>query len=184
VNIDQVWDDAVGQNPTVQMWIFSTWPGPIWWSNCISGGGWLRDTAIWNPPAPTSWEDGVSHMLQYNEVVRANLISTHATRPSPYIIPVGSALVRLKGVIEAGGLPGVAADGFWAMTFQQGLGPDDHLTYEGRYLATLVFYASMFKRNPAGLAHANTNLTDAQATVLQQVAWDTVQAYALSGVGR
>ena len=184
VNIDDVWNDAVGPNAAVEIWVYSTWPGPAAYSTCMTGGGWLRDPAIWNPPAPANWEDGVAHMTQFNEAVRTGLIRSHPDRPVPYIIPAGAALVNLKRAVEAGTIPGVSPGSFWTFTYAQGFGTDDHLTSEGRYLVTLVFYASMFQRNPAGLPHANTNLSDAQAAALQQIAWQTVTGYALSGFNR
>jgi len=185
VNIDEVWNAAVGPNPNVQMWVYSTWPPPTAYGTCMSGPpGWVRDAAIWNPPAPTSWEDAVSHVTQFNEAARTYLVNQHPTRPPPYIVPAGVGLVNLKHAVEAGSIPGVATTAFWTFTFAQGFGTDDHLTNEGRYFVTLVFYAAMFQRNPAGLAHPRTNLTDAQAAVLQAVAWQTVTGYALSGIGR
>jgi len=184
VNIDGVWNDAVGPNPAVQIWVYSTWPGPTAYSTCLTGGAWLRDPAIWNPANPTSWEDAVSHMTQFNEAVRAWLAAAHPSRPAPYIVPAGMALVNLKHAVEGGSVPGIGTSGFWTLTFQQGQGADDHLTNEGRYLVSLVFYAAMFQQSPAGLPHANTSLTDAQAAVFQDVAWQTVSGYPLSGIGR
>jgi hypothetical protein len=149
-------------------------------------GSWNRDPTIWNPAIATSWEEGVSLMTQFNEAVRTGLITAHPARPAPYIVPAGMGLVNLKHTVEAGALPGIPAttDAFWTLVFNEGFGTDDHLTSDGRYFVTLVFYAAMFQQSPAGLQHANTTLTDAQAAVLQNIAWQTVTGYALSGVTR
>jgi hypothetical protein len=185
VNVDEVWNAAVGPNPDVQVWIYSTWPPPTDYATCMTGPpGWVRDAAIWNPPGPTSWEDATSHVTQFNEAVRAYLVSQHPTRPPPYILPAGAGLVNLKRAIEAGSVTGVGTSGFWTFAFARGYGTDDHLTNEGRYFVTLIFYSAMFQRSPAGLPHGNTNLSDAQAAALQDVAWQTVNGYPLSGMGR
>jgi hypothetical protein len=183
VNIVEAWDDAVGPDPSVQMWVYATWPAPADFANCMSGD-WNRDPAIWNPPAATSWEQGVDLMLQYDEAVRAGLVSLRPARPQPFIVPAGLALKNLKVQVEAGAVPGMATGSFFTRIYEQGLATDDHLTSDGRYLVSLVFYAVMFQQSPVGLPHADTTLTDAQAAVFQQVAWDTVQGYPLSGVGR
>lgn len=185
VNIGEAWDDAVGPNPSVQMWVYATWPAPAApaYANCMSGS-WNRDPAIWNPPAATSWEQGVDLMLQFGEAVRAGLVTLQPTRPPPYIVPAGLALKNLKAQVEAGAVPGMASNSFFARIFQGGLGTDDHLTSDGRYFVSLVFYAAMFQQSPVGLPHADTTLTADQATALQQIAWDAVQGYPLSGIGR
>jgi hypothetical protein len=185
VNINDVWNDAAQVNPNVQLWVYSVWPAPQDYgpssANCITGG-WNRDPAIWNPARSTSWEDGISIYTRYNEAVRTGLIELNPSRRVPYIIPAGMALVNLKHAVEAGSVPGIAPTGFWTLAFTGGT--DLHLTNEGRYLVTLVFYASMFQRNPVGLPHPDTTLTDAQAAAFQNIAWQTVTAYPLSGVNR
>ena len=182
-NINQAWNDAVTRNPNVQFWVFATWSASADYADCMTGA-WNRDPAIWNPPTATSWGQGIDFKLQYNEAVRAGLVALHPSRPPPYIVPAGLALKNLKARIEAGEVPGIAADSFFLRFFQSGPGTDDHLSADGRYYVTLVFYACMFNRSPEGLPHAGTNLTDAQAAVLQQTVWQTVSGYALSGVGR
>lgn len=185
VNIARAWDDAVTRNPGVQLWVYETWPAPTAFVNCLTGG-WNRDPAIWNPPVPGSWEEASLHTLQYAEAVRAGLVALRPSRPPPYVIPGGLALANLKARVLAGGVPGVAADpaSFYALVFQAGASEDDHLSPAGRWFVTLVFHACMFQASPMGLSRAGTSLTAEQAAVLQQVVWDTVLAYPLSGAGR
>jgi hypothetical protein len=114
------------------------------------------------------------------EAVRNGLIALRPTRPPPYIIPAGRALVALKAAIEAGDAPGFARDSFFASLYED----EAHLNANGSYLVTLVFYACMFQRSPLGLPHAGTTLTDDQAALFQRIAWETVSNYALSGIGR
>jgi hypothetical protein len=51
-----------------------------------------------------------------------------------------------------------------------------HPTPAGSYLAACVFYATLFNDSPVGLAvPENLKLIEADATILQRVAWQTVQ---------
>jgi hypothetical protein len=183
VNIALAWDHAVTMNPNVQMWVYNTWDSGADYINCMTGE-WNRDPAIWNPSPATSWENSVDLQHEFGEAVRAGLVAHAPTRPPPYIIPAGLALKALKVAIEAGDIPDMATDSFWTRTFQAGFGTDDHLTSDGRYFVSLVFYAAMFQQSPAGLPHANTTLTDEQAAAFQQIAWNAVANYPLSGIGR
>jgi hypothetical protein len=189
VNIAGAWDDAAAVNPAVQMWVFQAWPPTPTegFLGCITGGAgqWLRDPAIWNPPPPATWDDAVRNQVAYDEAVRAGLAAMHPDRPPPYVIPAGLALLALKAAVQAGAFPGLPAaeSAFWTTFFSNG-GTNNHLTSEGRWYVTLVFYAAMFQRDPAGLPPAGTSLTDAQAAALQALAWQTVTGYAPSGIGR
>ena len=188
-NIEDAWNDAVAVNPSVQMWVYQAWPATPTegFTGCITGGvgEWLRDSAIWNPPPPATWDDAVRNQAAFDEAVLAALAARHPDRPPPYILPAGLALLALKQAVEAGSFPGLAAtsSAFWT-TFFSNNGTNNHLTNEGRWYVALVFYAAMFQRDPAGLPRAGTALTDAQAAALQALAWQTVSDYALSGIRR
>ena len=183
VNVAEAWDDAWARNASVQLWIYATWPAPAEPANCMSGS-WNRDPLLWNPPRATTWDEGVALMLEYDERVRADLARLHPERPAPRVVPAGLALQRLKARVEAGAVPGIGTGDFFAAVFQAGLSADDHLTPGGRYLVSLVHFAVLFQRSPVGLPHPGTGLTDAQAAVFQQVAWETAQGYAWSGLSR
>ncbi len=191
VNIDDPWNDAVGQahNPGVQIWVYEAWPKTPTEgiANCITGGDYYRDPAIWNPPAPTTWEQAEANQLAFVERVRAWLVAAHPDRKPPYIVPAGRAFQKLKASVEAGTFPGVAADAFWPTFFSNG-GTDNHATPIGRYYVTLVFYAVMFQRDPRDLPDTNlgtpATLTSAQAAALQALAYTTASGYALSGYAR
>jgi hypothetical protein len=179
--IHDAWRTAAARNPAVQIWVYEQWPSPSKISNCITGGGWLKDPGRWNPPPPKSWEEASRNELRYMEVVRDELARLEPSRPPPYVIPAGRALVNLKREIEAGRVPGI--EGFFPAIFARS-GTDSHLTPEGRWFVTQVFYACMFQRDPAGLSASGTRLTPAQASALQRVVWETVIGYPWSGVGR
>jgi hypothetical protein len=98
-----------------------------------------------------------------------------------FIVPGGLALRALKAEIEAGRVPGLTD--FRASIFDQG-GTDIHLSAAGRWFVTLVFYACMFQKNPAGVAYDDSGLNAAQAAIFEQIAWDAVNRYPSSGVSR
>jgi hypothetical protein len=178
--LEMAWADAMTQNPNVQLWVYQQWPAPTEFNNCITGGVWTR--ADWQPPEPASWEDAVANELVYQETVRNALVALHPEAPPPFIVPGGLALVALKGAVEAGQVPGISD--FFGTFFQAG-GTDIHMTPAGAYFITLVFYGSMFQQTPEGLANeSGGGLTDEQAAVLQRIAWQTLEAYPLSGVTR
>lgn len=178
--LEMAWADAMTQNPNVQLWVYQQWPAPTEYNNCITGGVWTR--ADWQPPAPASWEEAVANELTYQEAVRAALVGLHPEAPPPYIVPGGLALVALKHAVEAGEVPGISD--FFA-TFFQAQGTDIHMTPAGAYFITLVFYGCMFQRSPEGLVNdSGGELTDEQATLLQRIAWQTLEGYPLSGITR
>jgi hypothetical protein len=120
--------------------------------------------------------------LAYDEELVLELMARDPEAPRPYIVPGGLALVKLKEAIESGRVPGYTS--FFGQIFQAN-GTDIHLTRPGAYFISLVFYAVMFQSNPAGTyVDPGTQLTDQQALVLQNIAWETVTGYAESGVTR
>lgn len=57
-------------------------------------------------------------------------------------------------------------------------GPDrEHPNIYGAYLATCVIFATIFNRDPSGLAYAPSGVTAEEAAFLQRIAWQTVQDY-------
>jgi hypothetical protein len=168
-------------NPNVLLWIYQQWPDVNSWNDCFSvGSPWAA--VPWSPPIanPATWEDAVTNQLAYQEAVRKGVMDANPGKPV-YLIPGGLALRNLKKEIEAGQVPGWTA--FAPSIFDQG-GTDIHLTAAGRWFITLVFYSCMFKKSPIGIGYEDTSLGAGQAAKLEQIAWDTVNAYPLSGVNR
>jgi hypothetical protein len=178
--IQQAYTDARTQNPSVQLWVYQQWPAPREYSNCLSGGGWTRGD--WHPSTPKSWEEAVKNELSYQEAVRAELLKLNPNAPPPYIVPAGNALVALKHAIESGSVPGLTK--FFEQIFAAN-GTDVHLTKPGAYFVTLVFHACMFQKTPEGTQpDATFGVSKEQAARLQQIAWQAVLSYPLSGVSR
>ena len=56
--------------------------------------------------------------------------------------------------------------------------PDrEHPSIHGTYLATAVVYATAFERSPSGFSYMPAGIAAADAQFLQNVAWETVEAY-------
>ena len=95
------------------------------------------------------------------------------------IVPVGDAVMKLRELIAAGKAPGLTkqTDLF---TDPIGHGKEPILA-----LTTYCNFACIYKISPVGLKDTNANLdklSPALRPLLQQIAWDTVSAYPLSGV--
>ena len=100
-------------------------------------------------------------------------------RDAVCIVPVGDAVMKLRELIAAGKAPGLTkqTDLF---TDPIGHGKEPILA-----LATYCNYACIYKISPVGLKDTNANLDKLSPELkplLQQIAWDTVSNYPLSGV--
>ena len=100
-------------------------------------------------------------------------------REAVCIVPVGDAVLKLRELIAAGKAPGLAkqTDLF---TDQIGHGKEPILA-----LATYCNFACIYQVSPVGLKDTNDKLDKLSPELkplLQQIAWDTVSAYPLSGV--
>jgi len=179
-------------NPDVQLWIYQQWPNPAAFSasanpadrgDCLSGGGWLDPG--WSPPnpSPTTWEDGLLNQLAYQEEVRQAVMDLNPGGKTIYLIPGGLALLNLKKEVEAGHVPGVGSTDFFHLYFIDD-GSDQHLLAPGRWFISLVFYACMFQKNPAGVDRATGGVSAEQAAKLEEIVWSTVNSYRYSGVNR
>jgi hypothetical protein len=61
---------------------------------------------------------------------------------------------------------------------------DGHANEFGKYILCVTFYATLYKKDPAGAGITGfTGLDQAFATKVQQVAWSVVKSYPMSGVG-
>jgi hypothetical protein len=200
VNMEEAWADAHANNPNVQVWVFQNWPKTPtegFTASCMSGGSaWHRWGTAWgaatNPPSSWSttvstWEQAADHYVIWDEAVRTALIAAHPTWRTPYIVPGALLIKNIKASVEAGTFPGVATNAFWSTFFSNG-GTDNHATEIGRYAVSLLWYACMFQQDPRALPDTNlgmpATLTAAQAAAIQQLVYDTVSGYPLSGYAR
>lgn len=167
---------ALAASPDMQVWVYAQWPSYTEWSKdgLATSAGWA--TPPWNVKAPANWEDAVANQVLYHEAFR-QYVDDKLGGKEVLIVPAGPALVALKHAIESGKVPGMSDFGKSVFT------DDLHLTPQASYLVGLVFYSCFYKQSAEGRASfAGTGLTDAQARILQRIAWETVSTYRWSGV--
>jgi hypothetical protein len=93
-----------------------------------------------------------------------------------FIVPVGDAVVKLRGLVAGGKYPGVA---------KQSELFTDPIGHGGAHIQTLASYcnfAAIYRMSPEG--HNLAGLTDEQNAILQRIAWETVSPYRYAGVSK
>jgi len=106
-----------------------------------------------------------------------------------YIVPVGDALVKLRGLIMDGKYPGITKQ---SILFTDAIG---HGTSPVQSLASYCNYVAIYRHNPMGMkvpAIPETKdvagkkdapgVNDAQHAILQKIAWETVSEYPYAGI--
>ena len=118
---------------------------------------------------------------RFRELIEAQItgLNKGLGRDAISIVPVGDAVMKLRELIAAGKAPGLTkqTDLF---TDQIGHGKEPVLA-----LTTYCNFACIYKISPVGLKDTNANLDKLSPELkplLQQIAWETVSAYPLSGV--
>jgi hypothetical protein len=161
-------------SPDVQPWLYSQWP-------VKSGGGnwadakWRREEAPAGVrPAGGDYAAGCENHLRYFEAVREAINRTWKGKPVR-IVPTARAMAEAKRAVEAGRVPGLS-------DFDDFYSDDLHLSPKGRWFVANVVAACLAGASPEGKASAlNSGLTEAQAKVLQRIAWDVVSNYEHAG---
>jgi hypothetical protein len=96
------------------------------------------------------------------------------SKTAVFIVPVGDAVVKLRGLVIEGKYPGVAKQ---SELFTDPIG---HGGAHIQALASYCNFAAIYRMNPAG--HNLAGLTDEQNAILQRIAWETVSTYLHAGV--
>lgn len=162
-------------NPEVWHWLYCQWPSVQFKTDTWAKGEGA--TKILKLAPATTWQQGVANHLAYTEAVRQRMDDAHEGRPVR-IVPGGVALGKLKDAIEAGQGEGLGE--FFSEVFTD----DIHLSAKGRYVVACVFYACFFAESPEGKVSAlNSGLTEAQARLCQQLAWESVENYRWARMG-
>jgi hypothetical protein len=177
---------AQAHSPDVQPWIYAQWADTQPNGSADGTRGYLQDElargadwASWpapSTPVPNTWEDTTDAQLRYHEAF-ADFVDQRLPGRNVLVCPCGSALAELKRRVDKGRFPGIS-DFFGAM-FEDDL----HLNPIGHYLVSLVFYACIYRQTPEGHVTAKPNeLTQQQATMFQQIAWQVASGYERSGI--
>lgn len=161
-------------NNPIKFYIYETW-------NCINSG-------IPQPNEPTgcAYDNSQNSTLLWYPRLQAdfslwtgivNYVRTQNPNDSQiWMIPAGQAFYNLTTMINAGSVPGIT-------NVNQLFQDDIHLNNMGNYFIACVMYACIFEESPQGLTTSLNNQwtvpftnmpTTAQATIMQQVAWNTL----------
>lgn len=183
------YDAAREHSPNVQHWLYVQWPvkkfDDRWSKGKASDEKDGKGIEVTLGQPATTWQEGAANHVRYTELVKQRMDEVRAAdiqagkaRPV-LIIPAGLALASLKDKMEAGEVPGMSD--FMAEVFAD----DVHLTKKGAYLVTLVHYACFFGESPEGKVPGSLgDLTDEQARLFQQIAWQAASSYKYSGIAR
>ena len=119
-----------------------------------------------------------AYFQSMDDHVRA--LNAKFSKQSLFIVPVGQAVMALRGKIIEGTAPGLKTQN---ELFRDGLG---HAKAVVQVLSTYCHFAVIYRRNPVGLPVPRTLREQPEAeklnALLQQLAWDAVTVHPLSGV--
>jgi len=158
----------------IRFYIYETW-------HCINSGipssefptGCAYDDSA---NSNTLWHPRLQADFSLWSGIVTDVRNENTTDNEIWMVPAGQAFYELTTQINAGNVPGISS---FTELFQD----DIHLTNAGNYFVACVMYATVYRASPIGLTtnlnnQYNTPFTDmptaAQATIMQQVAWDTV----------
>ncbi len=119
----------------------------------------------------------VDHWRKQLEAQADDLNRQH-NRTAVFIVPVGDAVVKLRALVVEGMYPGLTAQ---SELFTDPIG---HVGAHVQALAAFCNFAVIYRISPEGLEASSNGLTDAQRTILQQLAWETVSKYPHAGIAQ
>lgn len=93
-----------------------------------------------------------------------------------FIVPVGDAVVKLRGLVAAGNYPGVKKQ---SELFTDPIG---HGGPHIQALASYCNFAAIYRITPEGLTMVVPGMDEGQHAILQRIAWETVSGYPYAGV--
>jgi len=99
-------------------------------------------------------------------------------RQAVFIVPVGDAVVKLRGMVAAKQFPGIETQ---SELFTDPIG---HAGPHVQALAAYCNYVAIYRTNPVGLKVPGMKITDEQREILQKLAWETVSQYPHAGLAK
>jgi len=97
-------------------------------------------------------------------------------KTAAFIVPVGDAVVKLRGLVIDGKYTGVAKQ---SELFTDSIG---HGGPHVQALASYCNFAAIYRTTPVGLKMTVQGIDDAQHAILQSIAWETVSSYPHAGI--
>ena len=164
--VEWVAEQAMVRNANVQVYVYAQYPR--------NGGANFAST--WNASysCPTGWDN---RSKLYYECVLQQARTRIGTGNPVLMIPVGHVVYELYQRIQNGtGVPGLT-------NITQLYSDDVHFNPMGCYVCCATFFATIFKRNPAGFPYTGfTGVTAQFAAAVQDAVWKVVTSEPLSGV--
>jgi hypothetical protein len=159
-------------SPQMQPWFYAEWVEKNRGRPTDQGKVPSRQMKQTNPAL--SWEESMGAMLLYNEDLQAKVVESYKEGKRPRVLPSCLAMGWIKNLIDQGKLPGAEKGSFYPLLFSDGVHPNA----KGGYLVDLTWYAAFYRESPEGkVLPVGTGLTEDQAKVMQQLAWDVVKNY-------
>ena len=158
-------------NPKLRLLVQASWyPFDV-----PEGAGRIRDNAQRDDAKIADLQAAVDEWRKKLEAQVDELNQQHGRR-AVFIVPVGTAVVKLRGLIVDGKFPGVTTQ---AKLFRDPIG---HGNGHVMLLASYCNYAAIYRRSPVGMKAEERSVDAAQHAILQQLAWDTVSTYPHAGI--
>lgn len=177
---DSLYQFASLHNPNIKYYIYETWHCTNSGNGSTSGeDGYPCD---WDPESVMPWRQRLNVDLAKWESIADSVNAIHPE--SMWVIPAGQALGRLTDSIASGAVPGLTS-------INDMFTDNIHMDTRGNYFIACVMYAVIHGESPQGLPNQLTDEwgglytiypTVEQASMMQQIAWETVCAYDYDGV--
>lgn len=167
--IDNFAQLALKHNPQIRLMIQESWVP----------GDFLETRVKNNDQRDQTDMDALrASQLKWREQIEAQAaaINKQAGKDVAFVMPVGDAVVKLRELVEAGKVPGVTKQ---SELFRDTIG---HGNAPILALTAYCNFACITGKSPVGLTAKPGGISDEMNTLLQQIAWDTVSSYPLSGV--
>jgi hypothetical protein len=167
--IDRFVELGLKHNPKMRFLVQESWVPGDGLDKRITNNAQRDDTDLTRLRA-----DQVKWRTQMEEQAKA--INKKAGRDVVSIVPAGDAILKLRELVVAGKAPGVAKQSeMFTDTIGHGKAPILLLT-------SYCNYACIMGRSPVGLNVTEKGISDELNALLQQIAWETVTTYPMSGV--
>jgi hypothetical protein len=160
------YDLAVRGRGDIRVYLYETW-------DFVKGGDWA------------GWRAKINQWRPLWEKIADDVKAARPAGPPVRIVPGGQAMAALYDAIQRSGRVGNLTQ------IGQVFEDDIHLNATGNYFMGLVYYATLYARDPSGTPAVQAGpfqmqtmvVTDAATrAALQALAWQTVRGYARSGV--
>jgi hypothetical protein len=177
--IDNFTKLGLEQNPKLRVLVQASWPA----RDGVLGSEFhneMRNAAT----VESLRQLRASHYTRWVKDLEAQVAALNASvgRQAVFIVPVSDAVFALRERIAQGTAPGLSKQ---TDLFRDDLG---HPTAPLAELVTYCHFAAIFRRSPVGLPVPAQLKENPQAEdlnrLLEQLAWEAVTAYPLSGVGK